>query len=88
MVTSTLLLTVFLGALVSGWHCALMCGGVAAAIEKGGNPEKSRVIPIKRVTKRPFIYEQLSMHASPGFGLDDTNPVGSVRVSGRFCTYA
>ena len=63
MVTSTLLLTVFLGALVSGWHCALMCGGVAAAIEKGGNPEKSRVIPIKRVTKRPFIYEQLSMHA-------------------------
>ncbi len=34
MITSTLLLTVFLGALVSGWHCALMCGGIAAASEK------------------------------------------------------
>ena len=31
MLTTSLLLAVFLGALVSGWHCALMCGGIAAA---------------------------------------------------------
>ena len=34
MLTFSLLLAVFLGALVSGWHCALMCGGIAAAIER------------------------------------------------------
>lgn len=34
MLTSSLLIAVFLGALVSGWHCALMCGGIAAAIER------------------------------------------------------
>ena len=36
MLTISLLLAVFLGALVSGWHCALMCGGIAAAIERQG----------------------------------------------------
>jgi len=34
MLTTSLLLAVFLGALVSGWHCALMCGGIASAIER------------------------------------------------------
>jgi len=33
MLTTTMILGVFLGALVSGWHCALMCGGIASAIE-------------------------------------------------------
>jgi len=34
MLTASLLFATFLGSLVSGWHCALMCGGIAAAIER------------------------------------------------------
>lgn len=51
--TTALLLSVFLGALVSGWHCALMCGGIAVAIEK----------PIRIISRRELILEQLVMHA-------------------------
>lgn len=32
--TFALMLNVFLTALVSGWHCALMCGGIAMSFEK------------------------------------------------------
>ncbi len=34
MLSASLLFATFLGSLVSGWHCALMCGGIAAAIER------------------------------------------------------
>jgi sulfite exporter TauE/SafE len=56
MLTASLLTAVFLGALVSGWHCALMCGGIAAAIER---PVASQM-PIK--TKSRLLYDQLIMH--------------------------
>ena len=56
MLTTSLLVAVFLGALVSGWHCALMCGGIAAAIER----------PIALETplrpKSELFYLQLIMH--------------------------
>ncbi|MEY4480968.1 MAG: hypothetical protein RIQ84_130 [Pseudomonadota bacterium] len=60
MITSTLLLTVFVGALVSGWHCALMCGGIAAAVERSG-PEKIQAL--QKVSKFKLAYQQLVMHA-------------------------
>ena len=63
MLTTSLLLAVFLGALVSGWHCALMCGGISAAIEKNVSPKKSTVVPLRASTKQAFIYEQMLMHA-------------------------
>jgi hypothetical protein len=50
--TTALLLSIFLGALVSGWHCALMCGGIAVAIEK----------PVRIVSRRRLMLEQLVMH--------------------------
>ena len=56
MLTSSLLLAVFLGALVSGWHCALMCGGIAAAIERPLTLES----PIR--PKSELFYLQLVMH--------------------------
>jgi sulfite exporter TauE/SafE len=56
MLTSSLILAVFLGALVSGWHCALMCGGIAAAIER---PMASEV-PLR--SKMELFYLQLIMH--------------------------
>ena len=56
MLTASLLVGVFLGALVSGWHCALMCGGIAAAIER---PVASQV-PLR--PKSQLIYDQLVMH--------------------------
>ena len=56
MLTASLLTAIFLGALVSGWHCALMCGGIAAAIER---PAASQV-PLK--TKFELLYDQLIMH--------------------------
>lgn len=63
MVTSTLFLTIFLGALVSGWHCALMCGGISAAIEKNVSSKNLKVVPLRSGTKQSFIYEQMVMHA-------------------------
>ena len=56
MLTSSLLLAVFLGALVSGWHCALMCGGIAAAIERPATLET----PLR--AKSELFYMQLVMH--------------------------
>ena len=50
--TIALLLSVFLGTLVSGWHCALMCGGIAVAIEN----------PIRVVSRKHLMLEQLVMH--------------------------
>ncbi|MBU3552871.1 MULTISPECIES: sulfite exporter TauE/SafE family protein [Polynucleobacter] len=56
MLTTSLLLAVFLGALVSGWHCALMCGGIAAAIERPAALET----PLR--AKSEIFYLQLIMH--------------------------
>ena len=56
MLTTSLLLAVFLGALVSGWHCALMCGGIAAAIERPSALES----PLR--AKSELFYLQLVMH--------------------------
>ncbi|QWE12005.1 sulfite exporter TauE/SafE family protein [Polynucleobacter sp. AP-Titi-500A-B4] len=56
MLTTSLLLAVFLGALVSGWHCALMCGGIAAAIERPSTLES----PLR--AKSELFYLQLVMH--------------------------
>ncbi|HLD09578.1 MAG TPA: sulfite exporter TauE/SafE family protein [Methylophilaceae bacterium] len=50
--TIALLLAVFLGALVSGWHCALMCSGIAVAIEN----------PVRVVSRKRLMLEQLVMH--------------------------
>jgi len=56
MLTVSLLLAVFLGALVSGWHCALMCGGISSAIERPAALEA----PLR--AKSELFYLQLVMH--------------------------
>jgi sulfite exporter TauE/SafE len=56
MLTTSLLVTIFLSTLVSGWHCALMCGGIAAAIER---PRASET-PL--LPKSSLVYQQLIMH--------------------------
>jgi sulfite exporter TauE/SafE len=56
MLTTSLLLAVFLGALVSGWHCALMCGGIAAAIERPNATER----PLRAESE--LFYLQVVMH--------------------------
>jgi len=56
MVTTSLIATLFLSTLVSGWHCALMCGGIAAAVER---PQASE---ITLVSKSTLFYHQLIMH--------------------------
>jgi sulfite exporter TauE/SafE len=56
MLTSSLILAVFLGALVSGWHCALMCGGIAAAIERPSASES----PLR--PKSEIFIDQIIMH--------------------------
>ncbi|QWE16173.1 sulfite exporter TauE/SafE family protein [Polynucleobacter sp. AP-Nino-20-G2] len=60
MLTASLLLAIFLGALVSGWHCALMCGGIAAAIEHQGEVKTIPIIPAQSKVQR--FYLQLIMH--------------------------
>lgn len=50
--TIALLVSVFLGTLVSGWHCALMCGGIAVAIEN----------PVRIISRKRLVLEQLIMH--------------------------
>lgn len=60
MLTTSLLLAVFLGALVSGWHCALMCGGIAAAIERQESPRVATYTPLQ--SKSQLFYLQLIMH--------------------------
>lgn len=61
MLTASLLLAVFLGALVSGWHCALMCGGIAAAVERQGNSSGVTYAPLQ--SKSELFYLQIIMHA-------------------------
>ena len=56
MLTASLLLAIFLGSLVSGWHCALMCGGIAAAIER----PILVLTPIR--SKSELFFLQLIMH--------------------------
>jgi sulfite exporter TauE/SafE len=56
MLTFSLLVAVFLGALVSGWHCALMCGGIAATIER------PRALETPLRAKSELFYLQLVMH--------------------------
>ena len=56
MLTASLLLAVFLGSLISGWHCALMCGGIAAAIERTSAHET----PLR--AKSELFRLQLIMH--------------------------
>ncbi len=51
--TTALLLGVFLSALASGWHCALMCGGIVS---------KSNVSIIRFSTPQTVFIEQLLMH--------------------------
>ena len=60
MVTSTLFLTIFIGALVSGWHCALMCGGIAAGVERLKNSSDS--VPLRKMSRLSMVFEQLTMH--------------------------
>jgi sulfite exporter TauE/SafE len=56
MVTTSLFATLFLSTLVGGWHCALMCGGIAAAMERSRDSE------IALVSKSTLFYQQLIMH--------------------------
>lgn len=64
MVTSTLFLTIFIGALVSGWHCALMCGGIAAGLERAKqNPSTDRnASTLRFISRKQLIYEQILTH--------------------------
>jgi len=56
MLTVSLLLAIFLGSLVSGWHCALMCGGIAAAIERPA------VVSARINSRSELFFLQLIMH--------------------------
>ena len=60
MLTGSLLLAVFLGALVSGWHCALMCGGIAAAIERPSGAKSPSTALLQ--SKSQLFYLQFIMH--------------------------
>jgi len=60
MVTSTLFLTIFMGALVSGWHCALMCGGIATGVER--LKSAGDVAPLRKISRLGMFFEQLTMH--------------------------
>ena len=64
MVTSTLFLTIFIGALVSGWHCALMCGGIAAGLERAKqNPTAgANIATLRFISRKQLIYEQFLTH--------------------------
>lgn len=64
MVTSTLFLTIFIGALVSGWHCALMCGGIAAGLERAKqNPSSDgNAATLRFISRKQLIYEQILTH--------------------------
>ena len=60
MLTVSLVLAIFMGALVSGWHCALMCGGIAAAIERPREGRPDSVIVLQ--SRVQLFYLQLLMH--------------------------
>jgi sulfite exporter TauE/SafE len=64
MVTSTLFLTIFIGALVSGWHCALMCGGIAAGLERAKqNPSaEQNAATLRFVSRKKLVFEQFLTH--------------------------
>ena len=52
----SLLFGVFLAALASGWHCMLMCSGIAVAIE----PRQTVSVPLR--SKSQLFYLQCIMH--------------------------
>ena len=56
MLTTSLILAIFLGSLLSGWHCALMCGGIAAGIEGAAGK------PLLRSSATHLWQQQLIMH--------------------------
>ena len=56
MLTVSLLIGVFLSALLNGWHCALMCGGIAALMEKPSTH------PISFTNPSKIFQQQLIMH--------------------------
>lgn len=64
MVTSTLFLTIFIGALVSGWHCALMCGGIAAGLEraKQNSSAEQNIAALRFISRKKLIFEQFLTH--------------------------
>jgi sulfite exporter TauE/SafE len=64
MVTSTLFLTIFIGALVSGWHCALMCGGIAAGLEraKQNSFAEQNTTTLRFISRKKLIFEQFLTH--------------------------
>ncbi len=64
MVTSALFLTIFIGALVSGWHCALMCGGIATGLErsKQNGAKDANTAHLRFISKKELIFEQLLTH--------------------------
>ena len=64
MVTSTLFLTIFIGALVSGWHCALMCGGIAAGLERAKESAASgqTTIALRFISTKKLAFEHLLTH--------------------------
>lgn len=51
--TIAFILSIFFAALVSGWHCVLMCGGIATAVES----------PVRIVNYRQLAFEQMLMHS-------------------------
>lgn len=61
MATWGLLLTVFLGALASGWHCALMCGGISASVEAWHRGQEQS-IDANHIGQTHFFSGQLLMH--------------------------
>ena len=56
MLTASLILATFLASLVSGWHCALMCGGIAAALERPA----AVITPLN--SKSELFFLQLTVH--------------------------
>jgi uncharacterized protein len=65
MVTTTLFLTIFIGALVSGWHCALMCGGIAAGIEraKQSASAEQNTAALRFISRKKLAFEQFLTHS-------------------------
>jgi len=64
MVTTTLFLTIFIGALVSGWHCALMCGGIAAGLERSKQSPSTdgNAVALRFISRKEMIFQQLLTH--------------------------
>lgn len=58
MLSSTLFIGILLATMASSWHCALMCGGIAASFDQ--SIRKIKVYP----NKRAVIGDQIVVHAS------------------------